>query len=175
MNSYDKRIPGPTAQSGFTMIEVLVAALVLAIGLLGLAGLQSASLRNNHSAYLRSQATLLAYGIADRMRANQAQSVNGSGYKMSSYSIPAARTACLSGGCSTADMAQNDLHDWETTLNRELPNGKGIVCIDSSPNDGTTAAPACDGSGNVYAIKIWWSDDRDATLPPKLFATAFRP
>ena len=58
--------------AGFTLIEVLIAMLVLAVGLLGLAGLQATSLRNNQSAYNRSQATQLAYDIADRMRANSA-------------------------------------------------------------------------------------------------------
>ena len=58
--------------AGFTLIEVLIAMLVLAVSLLGLAGLQATSLRNNQSAYNRSQATQLAYDLADRMRANAA-------------------------------------------------------------------------------------------------------
>ncbi len=60
--------------TGFTLIEVLIAMLVLAVGLLGLAGLQATSLRNNQSAYNRSQATQLAYDLADRMRANFTES-----------------------------------------------------------------------------------------------------
>ena len=56
--------------TGFTLIEVLIAMIVLAVGLLGLAGLQATSLRNNQSAYNRIKATQLAYDIADRMRAN---------------------------------------------------------------------------------------------------------
>lgn len=171
----DNRGARRSAQRGITIIEVLVAVLVLSIGLLGLAGLQAASLRNNHSAYLRSQATLLAYGIADRMRANKVQSTGaGTGYIMSAYSIPSQVANCDSTtGCSTADMAQNDLYEWETTLKAVLPNGQGVVCIDSTPDDGTSGSPACDGSGNVYAIKIWWTDDRTGNL--QLFTTAFRP
>jgi type IV pilus assembly protein PilV len=175
MGMTDKKTFPRASQAGFTMIEVLIAVLVLSIGLLGLAGLQAASLRNNHSAYLRSQATLLAYGIADRMRANQAEVTGGTGYQMAAYNLPAAVTACNSSGCSPTNMAQNDLYEWETTLARELPNGKGVVCLDSSPDDGTPAAPACSGGGDVYAIKIWWTDSRDAAAPPQLFATAFRP
>ena len=64
--------------TGFTLIEVLIAMLVLAVGLLGLAGLQATSLKNNQSAYNRSQATQLAYDIADRMRSNP--SVGGNFY-----------------------------------------------------------------------------------------------
>lgn len=55
---------------GFTLIEVLVAIVVLATGLLGLAGLQVWGVRNTNNAYLRSQATLLANDMAERMRAN---------------------------------------------------------------------------------------------------------
>ena len=51
-------------------MEVLIAMLVLAIGLLGLASLQAQSLRFNHDSYVRSQATILAYEIMDKMRAN---------------------------------------------------------------------------------------------------------
>jgi type IV pilus assembly protein PilV len=63
---------------GFTLLEILVALLILTIGLLGLGTLQMTSLRYNHSALLRSQATLLAQDILDRMRANRATAVGGS-------------------------------------------------------------------------------------------------
>jgi type IV pilus assembly protein PilV len=56
--------------AGFTLIEVLVAMVVLTVGLLGLAGLQATSLKNSQNAYYRSVATQLAYDMADRMRAN---------------------------------------------------------------------------------------------------------
>ncbi|MCP5158556.1 MAG: type IV pilus modification protein PilV [Gammaproteobacteria bacterium] len=58
-------------QNGFTLIEILVTVVVLAIGLLGLAGLQAISLRYNSTAYQRSQATILAYDIVERMRASK--------------------------------------------------------------------------------------------------------
>jgi type IV pilus assembly protein PilV len=61
-----------TNQRGFTLTEVLIAVLVLAVGLLGLAGLQLAGMKSNHSAYLRSQATIVAYDLLDRMRADPA-------------------------------------------------------------------------------------------------------
>ena len=68
-----RRPPSPSAdQRGATLIEVLVAMLVLSIGLLGLAGMQMTALKSNQSAYYRSQATVLAYDIIDRMRANRA-------------------------------------------------------------------------------------------------------
>ena len=65
--------------TGFTLIEVLIAMIVLAVGLLGLAGLQATSLRNNQSAYNRIKATQLAYDIADRMRANYTEAKKSKG------------------------------------------------------------------------------------------------
>ena len=63
-----------TSSRGFTMIEVLIAMVILAIGLLGLAALQAVGMRNNHSALSRFQATLSAYDMADRMRSNSGAS-----------------------------------------------------------------------------------------------------
>jgi type IV pilus modification protein PilV len=57
-------------QQGFTLIEVLVTVIIMAIGLLGVAGLQLAGMRSNHSAFLRTQATIAAYDLIDRMRAD---------------------------------------------------------------------------------------------------------
>ena len=65
-------MPLTKTQSGFTLLEIMVAIVVLSLGLLGLAGLQAASLRNNQTAYYRSIATQQAYDIADRLRANLA-------------------------------------------------------------------------------------------------------
>lgn len=64
-------------QQGVSLIEVLVAVVVLAVGLLGLAGLQATSIKSNDSANLRSQASLLAYDVADRMRAMRTAAFEG--------------------------------------------------------------------------------------------------
>jgi type IV pilus assembly protein PilV len=61
---------------GFTLVEVMVTLFIIAIGVLGVTGLQLASIRSNHSALLRSHATLAAYGLADRMRADPAAFAN---------------------------------------------------------------------------------------------------
>lgn len=145
-------------QAGFTLIEVLIAVLVLSIGLLGLAALQTSGLGMNHSAYLRSQATILAADMADRMRANR----DALGAYDNSGGTPAAVGACgVPPGCSEAQLAQNDLAEWAADIAATLPNGVGVVCPDATPNDGDAAAPACTGAGPIYAVKIWWRDDRN--------------
>lgn len=152
---------------GFSMVEVLVAVFVLAIGILGIAGLQLTGVKNNHSAYLRSQATLFAYDMIDRARSNPVA------YTAGVYNNPAAAldADCLTvTGCTPAEMAGNDMYEWTSaaynnSIANILPNGQTVICLDSSFNDGTSAAlHACDGAGSLYAIKIWWTDDRTGTL-----------
>ena len=160
-----------SGQSGFTLLEVLVSVFVLSIGLLGLASLQVTSLRNDQSAFMRTQATILAYDLADRMRANSNAVASGS-YNPANAAIT---TGCsTTSGCTNEEMAQTDLQEWLNGISAYLPAGEGWVCIDSTPNDGTgSGAPACDGSGSNFAVKVWWDDERDGSKP--LFATSFQP
>lgn len=153
---------GRRQQGGFTLIEVLVSALLLSIGLVGLAGLQAASLSNNQNSFMRSQVTALAYDLADRMRSNVA-GANALAYDP----LDAALTSgCAStSGCTPAEMAQHDLAEWNAAIATYLPMGQGWVCIDSTPVDGTSAAdPQCDGTGTQFAVKIWWDDNRDGAI-----------
>lgn len=149
-------------QGGVSLIEVLVSALVVSIGLVGVAGLQVASLKNNQSALMRSQATALAYDLADRMRSNRA----GAGSGFYDPDAAALKSGCVStAGCTAQELAQNDLAQWKAALAANLPAGQGFVCIDSTPNDGASAAsPACDGSGTQFSIKIWWDEDADGEI-----------
>ena len=159
---------------GFTFIELLMAVLVLGIGLVGVAGLQSIALGMNHGSYLRSQATLLAGDIADRMRANPAGVGNGA-YDMGSGATAAQDTDCEAiAGCNTGALAGHDLFEWTNRVQAVLPNGQAIVCIDSSPVDGTPGAPACDGAGDNHAVKIWWLEKEDAGAQ-RQFVTEFWP
>jgi type IV pilus assembly protein PilV len=158
-------------QMGTTLMEVLVSLLVLSFGMLGMAGVQSVSLRNNQSAYYRTQATTLTADMIERMRANK------TGVANANYDDVAggATAACFTvAGCTAAQMAAQDVLDWTALVVAAFPGGDSVVCIDSSGNDGTTGAQACDGAGNIYAVKIWWDDDRDGTAET-LYATTWQP
>ena len=140
-------------QAGFTLFEVLIAVVILSIGLLGLASLQAAGMRNNNSAYMRSQASVLAYDMADRIRANRP------GDYISPLPNGAQRTACLSSpGCSSDNMAQNDIFEWQTTVGATLPLGAGMITQ----------------TGNVYTITIAW-DDSFSGAAGQTFSTSFIP
>lgn len=137
--------------AGFTLIEVLIAMLVLAFGLLGLANLQATSLRNNQSAYNRSQATQLAYDMADRVRANP---VDANLLATSAYvatSTPALQSTCgTSSGCLPALMAQNDRAQWLADISSKLPSGIGTIAVDPV--------------NKVFTITINWDDNRDGDV-----------
>jgi type IV pilus assembly protein PilV len=160
--------PYCTKQSGTTLIEVLVSLLIFSVGLLGMAGLHAASLRHTHSGYLRTYATLMAADISERMRSN-AEGLRSGAYRGAAGALNA---SCLSAtGCSAALMALHDIAEWRIDLAAALPAGDGIVCIDSTPVDGTPVAPACDGIGDYYAVKVWWSDNREGSTAQRYAVT----
>ena len=149
-------------QAGVSLIEVLVSTLILAIGLVGVAGLQAMSLKNNQSAQMRSQASSLAYDLADRMRGNVA-AANAGLYDPDTASAQA--TCYTSSGCAMGQMAGDDLQKWLANVARTLPMGAGYVCVDSTPNDGSGSGdPQCDGNGTRFTIKVWWDDDLDGQV-----------
>jgi len=157
-------------QSGFTLIEVLVAIVVLSLGLLGLAGLQAASLRNNQTAYYRGIATQQAYDMADRLRANLA------GVRAGNYNnlagLPGANPDCFAAACSAADMAISDQRQWNTVNAALLPNGTGtVVCEDGAAGAGCTAA-----TGNwVFNITVRWTERTEAGNATQSFVTRVSP
>lgn len=120
--------PTSASQRGATLIEVLVAVVVLAIGLLGLAGLQMTGLQSNHSASLRSQASLLAYDLSDRMRA-----------------------ACTAVSAGTfADGSAGDRADWDASVTRLLgPGAQGTLVLNGQ--DATITLQWNDNRGRIKA------------------------
>lgn len=177
----------PRLSAGFTMLEVLISIVVIAFGLLGVAGLQAFAIKNNQSASMRITASTLAMDMVDRVHANWA-AVNVEAPLVPAYNNPnvsdygTAVSACTTAsGCTNQQMAQNDLYEWAQLVAAALPNGQGIVCIDISPNDGVSATdPQCDATNSIdnYVVKIWWRDDRTATgdiARPQRFVWPFRP
>jgi type IV pilus assembly protein PilV len=137
--------------SGFTLIEVLIAMMVLAVGLLGLAGLQATGLKNNLSAYNRSQATRLAYDMADRMRANvaNAKTLDASVYLTTAPTDADVQSTCSTVvGCSITAMAENDLFEWNRNINAVLPSGQGTIAV----------------VGSIFTIRVNWDDNRDGSV-----------
>lgn len=161
----------PTAQQGSTLIEVLVSMIVLAIGILGISAMQTSSLKSNQSSYLRTLAVFHGQDLSERMRSNQAGVVAGN----YDAPTPALTASCLAAaGCSAAELAAHDVAEWQAAIAAGLPLGDGEVCLDSTPDDGTPASPACDGAGAIYAIKLWWDDRRKGNANQR-YVVSFQP
>jgi type IV pilus assembly protein PilV len=129
-------------QSGFTLLEVLVAMLVLAIGLLGLAGLMASSMRNNLSASHRTQATWMAYDIVDRMRSNRAGAVTGG------YATAMGTAATCSTAFPTGTVPAQDIAAWKNQLACSLPAGNGSIAVDTATREATILIQWNDSRGN---------------------------
>ncbi len=137
-------------QRGFTLIEILVAMLLLSLGVLGLIGMQSLALKNNLSAYHRSQATILAYDLADKMRANPA-GVAANHYQLALPDGVEHAGACVSysgaivGGCNAQKIAERDVFEWQLRISELLPGGAGVLV----------------SNAGIQTVTINWDDDRD--------------
>jgi len=157
----------PTRSTGFTLIEVLVALFVLAIGLLGLAMLQTTGLRFNTNSYSRTQATYVAYDIVERMRANftgftagnyDTKTTAAANSAISAFASCKSSTCdCNTTVCDPATLAKYDLGQWYSQQDTLLPGAK----------DAANLSPAwratIDRAGNLATITIYWLEqDRNS-------------
>jgi type IV pilus assembly protein PilV len=140
------------ACSGFSLTEVLIALVILSVGLLAIARLVNTSLKTNDSAYLRSQATMLAYSVLERMRANRKTALAG-GYNVG-FGPPPSATDCMGAStvCGPADMAQFDLAAWKKTLAKAV-HGDGKIETRTVGNAGT-------GQFVQAVVTVRWNDAR---------------
>lgn len=148
-----RRNLGPHARSsGFTLVEVLVALIVLSIGMLGIAALYLEGLRATRDALVRTQAVALTADMADRIRANRYIATGGSAYDPALVTATAV-AACETAGstCTPAQMYANDLYRWQQTTQAALPAGSGSVAF------------AIVNSQPTYTITVTWTQPGDTT------------
>ncbi len=151
--------------NGFTLVEVLVTVVILAIGLLGLAGLQLNGLLHNTTAYERSQAIILAYDIIDRMRANRD---NVASYA-TALNVEPTSTNCFGAAadCSPAEIAAFDLNQWKCSLGQWVDDADCIALDGAGIIDSTGKLSNGDGSISINAVNetvtvtIQWEENRD--------------
>ena len=124
-------------EKGFSLIEVLISLVIIAVGLLGLASLQITGVRNNHSAYLRSQMTFLTYDIVDRMRANRISAEKGN-YDLN-MNVDA---ETLIGSIENTDRKQ-----WLENIEKQLPAGDASI---------STEQDVVGGSHMIVEVEIQW-------------------
>lgn len=124
--------------NGFSMIEVLVALVIISLGVLSLLRLVNGSLGNNLQSSYQTNANYLVATIADRMRLNPATNYVGV------MPSGAAVAACHAAGCSRSDTANNDVYEWLKMITESLPAGTGVIS----------------GTG-PYLVEITWKKPSD--------------
>ena len=152
---------------GFTLVEVLVALFVLAVGIVGAGAAQLTAERLRQHAALTSEAAQLAASLASRMRANAAVASSpdaGNPYLGFRYDVadgaPEAPLPCFgTSACTPAQLAEFDLHELRRAVHTQFPGGRVEVCRDSSPWDGATQSFrwSCDDDpGALPVVKLGW-------------------
>jgi len=140
-----RRRPSPRgahSQSGVGLIEILIAVLVLGLGLLGVAAMQSLALRNSQSSLERSQAVVQAYAMADAMRANAMAAKSGA------YNTGAPQCYGATAGTPAAnDLAAADRADWVRALGKSL-----------GETASTCGRVAC--AVDLCTVEVVWDDTR---------------
>ena len=136
---------------GFTLVEVLIALIILSVGMLGIAGLYVHSMQAGRTSLFRHHAVTLAGDVADRIRANPRAAI--------AYSQAGANNNCVNGGvdCTPVQMAANDIDLWDQQAADTLPNGTVTVVFDNAvlpPTYQITVAWDEPGENMTYSITI---------------------
>lgn len=163
-------------QCGFTLMEVLIAMLLLAIGVIGAAGTQLTALRTRHGSALMSDGVQLASSLADRMRANATQMLRPDGanpylrlrYDSTDGAPPAPARLCYAvADCSSDEIAQFDTYEVALALHAHYPGGRVAVCRDNALWDSASDRLTWDCAGGAQAplvIKLGWNAARGRGL-----------
>lgn len=140
-------------QRGFTLIETLIALIVLAVGLLGMASLTIHSMQSNQGAYMRSQASVLAYDIAERLRSNHAGATGTTVYTQETAAAP----FCGNDGCTPTQQAQLDVSQWRAALQETMPGATASI------------TRATSGAVTQYQVTISWTDAGESNIASSSF------
>lgn len=150
-------LPAKPQEQGFSLIEVMISLVIIAVGMLGVASIMALSMNNDTTSRLQSLAALEATSMATALQANPAYWVNGSGAS-SNQTAPTISSQACNGttACTASAIAQVDLSNWGYTLAQSLPNGSGSVACSTQPQSGTSpAATTC-------SIAIQWKANQMA-------------
>lgn len=138
---------GVARQCGFSMIEILITLVIIAIALLGTAGLQTYAMKVGQGSAFRTQAVFLAADIAERMEANKSAAIDGAYVVAATSAVSGSAPDCSSGPCSVNDLAAWDIDQW----------GAAIVAS-GLPQATWQSTRTVAGDPSTYVIRIQWTD-----------------
>ncbi len=151
-----------TNQSGFSLIELLVAVLIMAVGILGIAGLQVYSMQMNRTALFRIEGLQFANDMLDRVRAN----ATGTYDNIDFDDDPAFTTNCFNANCTPDDLAEFDVAIWKCQINPLNEEGELFTACESLgfAADGgglPFGAGSIDLDASVHQVSVRWQIDAD--------------
>ncbi len=163
--------------AGFTLIEILIALVIFSIGLLGLAGMQLRGAEGTNTAYFRSQATLLANDMAERMHANRQGVMDGAYADLDTDGVCteankpdpfcASRDGAPAVDCTPTEMATFDLYTLACDTER-LPAGRLTVICNDPGGAGCSA-------GSPHTVSVFWSEVNDGAAETRSVTLAILP
>jgi type IV pilus assembly protein PilV len=144
--------PTPNRRSGFTLVEVLIALVVLTVGMLGIGVMLLDALRSSRSALQRTAAVILAGDMGDRIRSNRA---GGDAYAVADGAVlPAPPKSCTAANsCDASEVAAVELYEWQQAALRALPDARTTV----------TGELDAASSARAYTISITWAQSGGGT------------
>lgn len=168
----DCRVSSRREQSGFSLLEVLIAIIILSIGMLGAVGMQAAALQSNKEARNQATATTFARELAEKMRGNKSVAIQTTtaanpylfDVTLAGTSISPPTPNCFTAACSTPkDAATWDVADWQSRAQDALPSPRIKVCFDQDPFD-SVGKPrwACTDDGDIAVLKMSWTRNSTA-------------
>ncbi|MGO4380767.1 type IV pilus modification protein PilV [Pseudoduganella sp. RAF53_2] len=166
------------AAAGFTLVEVLVAVLVLALGMIGGVAMQLHAMRTRYESAQLSRAVQMAAAMADRIRANAAQVSAYTGFDFDSATEPhpVAHSACADEACSSAELADAELDGLRRDVAHQFGNGRARICRDAQIWQGKRLRWDCSGgAGAPLVIKIGWRAKNPDGTPHQYGAGEFSP
>lgn len=151
----------PRSMGGFNLIEVMIAVVLLSIGLLGMALLQSTALRAGQSSNERTTATMLTYQLLDMVRTNRAQAASYNLIRATDFTAAGdGRTGiCAPGAAPPSPQWQADRDAWVCAARRALPEATGSVTVTAAVNATGGATPTPARSGRI-TVRLRWLDNR---------------
>ena len=161
------------SQKGFSLIEVMVAVLIMAVGVLGMAGLQVISLQQNRSSLLRAEALQIGNDLLDRMRANPEGDYAGVDFD----DAPSALQSCVNNACSVDEMAEFDIAQWKCSINSADADGDtyAICATFGIPGSLPVGAGAISLVGDVHQVSVRWTDGPQGQVQTVTLQTRTRP
>jgi type IV pilus assembly protein PilV len=183
-------------QGGFTLIEVMTSVLVLAIGVIGAAGMQLGALRTAQQSAFQTLALQFASELADKIRATTQEMPSGSlspfldlEYASATDAVPVPDMLCYSRNCNSEALTKFELYEWKTRIRTRLPGARVKICRDAMPWSQAAAGftwqcttPAEGAAAAPLVIKLGWKSkdahpngrakkETDTNFPPSVAIT----